>query len=109
MATLQQIYTIVQPQNPIIGRVTSAMHKKCWAVLLEADTVDNHVNRLALAMQFMRNPDPLVPKLWRLFLSNSTVQNAFADLSALSDNDIEYIVVNDDTHVFDWLANMEAS
>jgi len=108
MATLAQIYSIVQPSNPAVGRVMAAMFKKVWAVLDET-TGDNLANRLALAQAFIKNPDSVMAPLWRLFLANSTVQNAFADLSTLDDSDIEYIVVNDETQVFDRLANMEAS
>lgn len=110
MATNQEIYEIMQPQNAIIGRVVVAMTKKCWAILAEDEATTNHANRLALAYKWLQNPKTLTPALWRLFLSNATVQNSFGDLTVLTDNDINY-VVSDDTEnkIFNYLANMEAS
>ena len=33
MATLQEVYGIIQPQNPVMGRVMAALVKAAWAVL----------------------------------------------------------------------------
>jgi len=35
MATLQEIYAIIRPQNPVMGRVMAALVKASWAVLVE--------------------------------------------------------------------------
>jgi hypothetical protein len=105
MATLQQIYGIIQPQNPVMGRVVGALLKAAWAVLAESDQTENHTNRLALARKVVADPKVYEAKAWRLFLANATVQAAIDDLSALADNDILYVV---QTQQYDTLANMEA-
>jgi len=106
MATLQEIYAIIQPQNPVVGRVVGALVKASWTVLGESDQTENHANRLALAQKVVADPKPFEAKVWRLFLSNDTVQAAIDDLSALTDNDILYVV---QTEQYNTLANMEAS
>ena len=106
MATLQEIYGIIQPQNPVMGRVMAALVKAAWAVLSEDAGTDNHANRLALAQKVIADPKTYEAKVWRLFLANATVQAAIDDLSALTDNDILYVV---QTEQYNTLANMEAS
>ena len=105
MATLQEIYEIIQPQHPVVGRVIGALIKAAWAALLEDAGTANHVNRLALANKVIVSPDAYVAKMWRLFLSNATVQASIDDLTQLSDSDILYVV---QTEQFNTLANMEA-
>ncbi len=106
MATLQEIYAIIQPQNPVMGRVMAALVKASWAVLAESEATENHANRLALAQKVVADPKTYEAKVWRLFLSNSTVQAAIDNLSGLTDNDILYVV---QTEQYNTLANMEAA
>jgi len=106
MATLQEIYAIIQPQNPVMGRVMAALVKASWAVLVEDAGTENHANRLALAQKVIADPKPFEAKVWRLFLSNATVQAVIDNLSGLSDNDILYVV---QTEQYNTLANMEAA
>lgn len=105
MATLQEIYGIIQPQNPVVGRVMGALMKACWVVLNEDAATENHTNRLALANKVIVDPDAYAAKVWRLFLSNATVQTNINDLTALTDSDILYVV---QTEQFNSLANMES-
>lgn len=105
MATLQEIYGIIQPQHPVMGRVMAALVKASWAVLNEAPETENHANRLALAQKVIADPKPYEAKAWRLFLSNATVQAAIDNLTGLTDNDILYVV---QTEQYNSLANMEA-
>lgn len=105
MATLQQIYSISQPQNPVVGRVMGALLKGCWTVLGEDEATSNHANRLALAKKVIADPDTYRARIWRLFLADQTVQAHIDDLDGgLEDSDIEAAV----TAQFDTLATMEA-
>jgi len=110
MATNADLYGKIQPQPDITGKVLVGLMKKAWQVLAEADTVDNHANRLALAYKVICDPEPLAGKAWRLFLSNDTVQASIDNLASLSDNDIDWVTGDDESSkVYDRLANLEAS
>ena len=109
MATNAELYSAIQPQGEITGRVLAGLMKKAWAVLAENTETTNHANRTALAEKVMRAPESLAGIAWRLFLSNATARASLDDLSTLTDANIDWVWASDDVaKLYDALANMEA-
>lgn len=89
MATLTQLYDLVNGKPQLFQRFLAARMKTSWDVLNEATTTPNHTARTAWANKIVANFTADADSEYRRFLSNTTIQSLG---DAATDNDILFTI-----------------
>lgn len=89
MATLTQIYSLVEGYPDLKQRFLAARLKAAWDILNEAVNTENHANRLIWANWIISNLRNNSDSEYARFLSNTTIQTNGV---ASTDNDIQFVV-----------------
>ena len=105
MATLDNLYSVIQPSGPFAGRLQAAMVKVSWDVYQEDETTENHTNRLLLAQHLLVDVRGVCEKYYRFIIGHPVLQAEIEDLQNVSDSNILSVV----TDLWNIMANVEAT
>lgn len=89
MATLIQLYDLVNSKPQLFQRFLAARMKTSWDVLNEDPATTSHAARVAWANKIVGNFTANADEEYRRFLSNATIQTAGENST---DNDILFVV-----------------